>query len=1591
MRPLDVSFLNFELQSCVFEKCTVTVRSDVGGNAYGGGVSVYIGGYSSVFSETDAAIASAGMTAIRNAILIMNAAVFTSCSARKIMVDGGSGDSCGGSFSFYIGAYAWSYSGSASSSSSCASTSASGLTVNISNAPCANCSATTIALDSNGAKSYGGSMNALHVGAYAWSYSVSASSSSSCASTDASGLTVNISNAPCANCSATTTALDSNGAKSYGGSMSALHVGAYAWSYSVSANSSSSCASTDASGLTVNISNAPCANCSAVTTTASPSNGANSYGGSMSALHVGAYAWSYSVSANSSSSCASTSASGLTVNISNAPCANCSAVTTTASDSNGVNSYGGSMSALHVGAYAWSYSVSANSSSLCASTSASGLTVNISNAPCANCSAVTTIALDSNGAKSYGGSMSALHVGAYAWSLSESVNSSSSCASTDASGLTVNISNAPCANCSAVTTTASPSNGAKSYGGSMSALHVGAYAWSHSESASSSSLCASTNASGLTVNISNAPCANCSAVTTAASLSSGAKSYGGSMSALHVGAYAWSLSGSASSSSLCASTSASGLTVNISNAPCANCSAVTTAASSFYGAKSYGGSMSALHVGAYAWSLSVSASSSSSCASTSASGLTVNISNAPCANCSATTIALDSNGAKSYGGSMSALHVGAYAWSYSVSANSSSSCASTDASGLTVNISNAPCANCSAVTTTALDSNGAKSYGGSMSALHVGAYAWSFSDAFCNSVSVFQFRSVVSAVAMVDMISVMNSVVHLFSIDCRNCSAVSSTSGLSGSLSSLSVFGGAVSILQRPWIFSQNFNFSSILTNATGSNLSVIISHSSFVECFAVTSPSSVQPGAANSGGGAVYANSAALSNITLRESDFNSCYVRVTSGYVGNQDVASYSAGGALAVDVPGSNMSVGVKVFSSSFFNCSAQGARIPSVAVRGGAVAISRASYVQVTSSTFINCNIMDALVKQDWNGTKRNGVFTVVSGGAGMSVALARNVLIDGCTFHTAGGQDSSEASIGLLILASDSTPSRTNISDTAFSSSSVVLNVLCVGDAAAQSVPCVLSKPFVHISNSNVTEYELSDASDTSNTSLISLRINVTSSFNSFRMFCMSTNSVSRADDSDFVRYSCGPCRPFEISLSGAAVFVENLTDTTQFGRCVVLSAKRCPFGLSECTTFVNITSGFWTDWTDLSNISRGFPSTVLRKTTRCPPGYCSCNHDSCRLSPPSTIDRSPNPLCANNRTGRLCGGCPINFTHSMNDKSCIENTDCINNLGWVWFVSILGFALYSLYIVLSCGELGDNALSCVLFYFQISSFALIPDNSTDSQWILQISQVRSLVTFAARACYGPSMSAYDATASRLIGPLFVFVFSAFWTWIVQALRPWLLQRNIQIQVSYSGTLAATILFVFSSVCSVVFTLVNCTSYDANGLVFIDGTHYCLDNNWKGLMLVVIILCLFPVAFVAALRHDKFPADARAVICRAFTEPAFYWPVLTLGFRLLISVMQFLQVDYPNLLAFLCMVLSVAVLIVLVNLRPHLLTHTFWVDVACYSCLAAQFGLQTMFAEHDYLGVSDTDDQREFSQSMRTLSLTFRFAPLCRRVLHDVCR
>jgi hypothetical protein len=100
----------------------------------------------------------------------------------------------------------------------------------------------------------------------------------------------------------------------------------------------------------------------------------------MSVLYVGAYAWSFSVEASSSSSSGSTSIFGVSVSVSNAGCYNCLAATSSQGLSFGANSYGGSMSVLYVGAYAWSYSGGAFgqfSRSVCNFTRVIGLNVSV--------------------------------------------------------------------------------------------------------------------------------------------------------------------------------------------------------------------------------------------------------------------------------------------------------------------------------------------------------------------------------------------------------------------------------------------------------------------------------------------------------------------------------------------------------------------------------------------------------------------------------------------------------------------------------------------------------------------------------------------------------------------------------------------------------------------------------------------------------------------------------------------------------------------------------------------------------------------------------------------------------------------------------------------------------------------------------------------------------------------------------------------------------------------------------------------------------------------------------------------------------------
>ncbi len=202
LQLLDVSMFSLVLLRNEFAQCTVFNRAWHGGNAYGGGVSVYMGGYSTFLklysTQAIAGVAVAGDIAIRNVTLNVDTAAFTWCSA-TITAD-----------TREYGAEIFAFGGNA----------------------------------------YGGSFS-FYVGAYTWSGCEGTTSSKS-GSTTVSGVSVYISNVNSSNSRTKTTTQNS-----YGGSMSVVYIGSYAWSSAIYTSTfiESVCGTTSVTGLVVSISN----------------------------------------------------------------------------------------------------------------------------------------------------------------------------------------------------------------------------------------------------------------------------------------------------------------------------------------------------------------------------------------------------------------------------------------------------------------------------------------------------------------------------------------------------------------------------------------------------------------------------------------------------------------------------------------------------------------------------------------------------------------------------------------------------------------------------------------------------------------------------------------------------------------------------------------------------------------------------------------------------------------------------------------------------------------------------------------------------------------------------------------------------------------------------------------------------------------------------------------------------------------------------------------------------------------------------------------------------------------------------------------
>jgi hypothetical protein len=1312
----------------------------------------------------------------------------------------------------------------------------------------------------------------------------------------------------------------------YGGCLSV-----YAGAWRVNPSGDSRIGSLYLSGMRSNISGNTISNCSIRMGNKkeyiSPS--ANFYGGSIS-LAVGAYAYCNGDYCKASIS-GSTTVHDCNYTVTDNTMTGCSVATL---GSRGANGYGGGMS-LAVGAYAQSNGYYCKTI-ISGHTTASLTNYIITGNTMTYCRVALSSATSSHGANGYGGGMS-LAVGAYAYSFYEFLHygsESSVTGRTIVSNTSYIIASNVLIGCSVSFTGLADSNGANGYGGGLS-LSVGAY----SDSSTISTVSGSTTVIHTSYIISGNNLSKCSVSSSSkGGTSNGANGYGGGVS-LAVGAYSYALTGNGARSGdtmvdstifLLSKNSMSGCTVSLE----------VTSCTSSNGANRYGGGLS-LALGAYSYS-NISESFSGS---TMVSNTSYIIASNVLIGCSVTVLVTgggSSIGGNGYGGGMS-LSVGSYAYSH----GSKSESGSTMVIHTSYTLTNNNMTSCS-VTSLVSDlgsSEGASVYGGCM-ALAVGSY--SFSRGICGKSGSASGNTTVRDTNYTITGHVLT-----------NCSS-SSLSGVKSN--NASAYGGAIALVHDSSSYASK---AATVGRVVGISSAMLVSDCIFLNC------SSMSDSSSNAAGGAMF------SSVPSLHIEFISSIFANSSAVVSSASSASsaYSVGGCLSVLQAGN-----VSITSTHFTSCVAQGVpQATNVFVSGGGL------HVQASDALFLNnCSISSCSVL---------GAFSsfVQCGGGAMGTQNVPSVQIFGSNFRD--NSDSSATGSIFLQQLKDS-----SVMDVVFNRSAVfvrpsstpALNVSCGSSCSGLQQRRIT----LMFQNSNLSSYSEADSTPNFESSAImSLpKASIVRSDNSLLNcnFIVSNNlAILAAFNQHFVTITCAPCvKPYQIALTSTTLNLSSFHNVTkQSQQCQSVSsgnAQRCPYGVVVCSTIVSISVGFWATFS---------ADGTLSNATRCPQNYCGCrnieryNDTTCQLDPPFALGYQSNlsvnyNLCSGNRSGVLCGGCKTGYTQSLDGYSCVSNDVCLRNIVWTWAVTVIGYIIYSIYIVVSSLQTSKTGLiQCMVFYGQMSAFAQLSaftQRTTGpakiSAWLPQVLQFESITSLYADTCYATDLGAYAFTVLQLGGPAIVLFCALALTLVLKRARPFLQRRNVNVEISTFATCSYVILLIFASVATVAFKLVTCSKIaigdSTKAVVFIDGNVECYSYEWKVFIAVVVLLCMFPFIFAAALRWKWLPVNVQIVVCGAYSELRFYWGAVTLIFRLVMSIVFVCIRSFPSNAALVQSFLCIAILILLVHQKPYRHASTYILDIICHSVLAIQYVILAILTVPESLGIVPSETNLYFDSLNR---------------------
>jgi hypothetical protein len=1228
---------------------------------------------------------------------------------------------------------------------------------------------------------------------------------------------------------------------------------------------------------------------------------------------------------------------------------NCSALSATVhSRSYGANVYGGGLS-LVLGAF--SYSV--KSSLVSGGTEVRSCRFHISQNTFSACAAIASSsdATFAYGSNAYGGGLSQTF-GAYSYSAGANGSSSVVSGKTEfrsssyalfsntfyASQSSVSISGSNLENPDAESNTGTcdlndGTFGANSYGG-CAALVVGPYVYS-SFKASIASAPGSLAVSDSFYNISNNTFALCTSSTMSQlSTLNGANVYGGGLLLL-VGSYSYSRYSQKSSIQTSEQVSSPGnvtvrnCSLTILNNTFTSCQSIVDS-SDAYGANVYGGGLS-ISFGPYSFAFANFILGSTLVLQSNFS-VSYNI----LMNCvSRSHVILASYGSNAYGGGASFTIGGYY---YSVYCKTFGSSDMVDSNYA---VSNNLLLECFAIVE-GIYNFGGNVYGGGIS-LALGDYSYHRNGVMNGSIAVLRSSYSVSDNSFIDCLSALS---------------------VNNSQSS-TVYGGSLSIFISAYAYSYDPTqaIASGLTTVLASNLSVYRSQFSGSESSSLSTTCTASSN--NAAGGAV---SIIFPNGQV---EFNSCSF---ADAVARTDCAAsssetYSLGGALFV-----HQVMNITIHSSNFTNCFVQGVeQANNVFVSGGGVFVDESGSVALSNSMILSSGVTQS----------RSAGFSICGGGA-MGTKNVLFVLISSSIFHN--NTDSCSTGIVFMLHVLPDSAMLAIISngsvlynDPSISTTTPVLSLSCGMQCHFNQQQLlelrIMDSQLISQSHSNEVFDGVRAMSIPMRSSLHAQNSSITCWFSSIDAVTV----LGKAHAEDSIEVSCDACaKPFEFSPTSSSMELSkystftNLISKLDSCRPLIMSStdansyelQQCPFGISICSTIVNVTIGFWTNFTEDGDISRA---------TRCPTRYCGCRNiagfseASCRLFPPLSPDFRPqDALCRGNRTGVLCGGCKKNYTQSLNGYMCVSNDVCADTWPWVWTLSITGYALYSVYIVVTSFHVNSGLIMCVLLYGQVSSFASVSFESDDgnsadiSTWLSKVSQMGSILSVYDNSCYGLDMGAFESTAAQLCGPAIVLVMAISLTilakWLQSKFPGFFRTHAPEFQVSFGAPLVNALQLLLSVVVKSVFQMITCqdVGFDVS-VVYIDGTKRCEGALHTTLIVVAALVSIVPLLFWAALKWHKLPASARLAACSVYVDSRYYWGAATMFFRFVMTVVFTSARQFPSIAAMVLQICALCMLVVLIMLQPYVHRRTFFMDAFCYVCLIIQFALNILVRSSESLG------------------------------------